>query len=108
MIRTQRFTATKQLAMPCSVQAASVLAENLSSESLWNRSFRFIGLGSIHAVWSSLNRRCDGYAFQGNRGHISMLLSALSQKSAEDYSNQLESTLYRRSGERRHLAATPR
>jgi hypothetical protein len=90
MIRTQGFTATQQsLAMPCSLQAAPVSAENLSG-----KSFRaFIGLGSIHAGWSRLTRRCDGYAFQGNRGHLSMLLAALSQKSSEDYSNQPESTL---------------
>lgn len=98
MTRTQAFTATPQdLTMPCSVPASLVSAENLSGKS----SSAFIGLGTIYAVWSRLNQRCDG-------GHISMLIAALAKKSLEDYSNQPEPTPYIRSGTRRYLAAMSR
>jgi hypothetical protein len=109
MIRTLKATlraiAIKHLALPCSRKAASVLAENLSVQ----RFRSWIGLGTIHAAWYSLNRRYERrYEKRYENSDSPMLLSVLFSKRAADSLNQPESILNIRSGERRYLAAIPR
>jgi hypothetical protein len=137
MLHTQAVTATLQKsAMPCAMQAPSVLAENLAgnnerksfsrsfdrsfvrsfvrsfSKSLESFAGSLIRWQSIQIDWGNFSQRSDGAAFQGNRAHLTAhlpkLLAALSQKRPEDYCNQPESTLHHRSGARSYLAAMPR